>query len=298
MARTLKKIYRYADKFGSGLAERRLTTYAAACAYYIFMSLVPLIMLVISLLQFTPLSEELVLDAISEYVPDALYQLVESIVQGIYSGGEVALTVSILLTVWSASASMKALMRGMDSVYDAKRREDYFVFSFRACVYMVIFVLMLLLSLVVLVYGEQVQDLIVSYMPSNRFFQVVFRVINLRFIVILSVLTVVFSVLYKWMPAKKVRYTEQLPGSLFSAVAWMAFSYIFSFYVSLSDRFGAYGFIGTIMVAMMWLFYCFYFLLIGGYINRLLEQRRARVERQAAYEAVHAKKEEKHRKQG
>ena len=38
-------------------------------------------MLVISLLQFTPLSEELVLDAISEYVPDALYQLVESIVQ-------------------------------------------------------------------------------------------------------------------------------------------------------------------------------------------------------------------------
>ena len=100
MERKLKMLYKCADKFGSGLAERRLTTYAAACAYYIFMSLVPLIMLVISLLQFTPLSEELVLDAISEYVPDALYQLVESIVQGIYSGGEVALTVSVLLTVW------------------------------------------------------------------------------------------------------------------------------------------------------------------------------------------------------
>lgn len=298
MERKLKMLYKCADKFGSGLAERRLTTYAAACAYYIFMSLVPLIMLVISLLQFTPLSEELVLDAISEYVPDALYQLVESIVQGIYSGGEVALTVSVLLTVWSASASMKALMRGMDSVYDARRKEDYFVFSFRACVYMVIFVVMLLLSLVVLVYGEQVQDLIVSYMPDNRFLQVVFRVINLRFIVILALLTVVFSVLYKWMPAKKVRYTEQLPGSLFSAVSWMLFSYIFSFYVSLSNRFGAYGYIGTIMVAMMWLFYCFYFLLIGGYINRLLEQRRVRLERQDAYEAAMEKQGKKHRKQG
>ena len=32
MARRLKKIYRYADKFGSGLAERRLTTYAAISA--------------------------------------------------------------------------------------------------------------------------------------------------------------------------------------------------------------------------------------------------------------------------
>ena len=87
-------------------------------------------------------------------------------------------------------------------------------------------------------------------------------------------------------------------GSLFSAVSWMLFSYIFSFYVSLSNRFGAYGYIGTIMVAMMWLFYCFYFLLIGGYINRLLEQRRVRLERQDAYEAAMEKQGKKHRKQG
>lgn len=281
----LKKIYDAADRFGSGLSERRLTTYSAACAYYIFMSLVPLVMLVVSLLQFTPLSEELVLDAVSEYVPESLYRIVESIVQGIYSGGGVALTVSIFLTIWSAAASMKALMRGMDSVYDARRREDYFVFSFRACVYMVIFVLMLLLSLIVMVYGEQVQDLIISYLPANRFLQFVFRVINLRFIIVLSILVVVFSVLYKWMPAKKMHYTEQLPGALFSGVSWMLFSYIFSFYISLSNRFGAYGYIGTIMVAMMWLFYCFYFLLIGGYINYLLEQRRARREKRADYEA-------------
>ena len=122
----LKKIYGVADNFGSGLSERRLTTYSAACAYYMFMSLVPMVMLVVSLLQFTPLSEELVLDAVSEYVPESLYRIVESIVQGIYSGGGVALTVSIFLTIWSAAASMKALMRGMDSVYDARRREGLF----------------------------------------------------------------------------------------------------------------------------------------------------------------------------
>ena len=110
--------------------------------------------------------------------------------------------------------------------------------------------------------------MIVSYMPSNRFFQVVFRVINLRFIVILSVLTVVFSVLYKWMPAKKVRYTAQLRGSLFSAVAGWRFRTSSPSTSRSPTASGAYGFFGTIMVAMMWLFYCFYFLLIGGYINR------------------------------
>lgn len=61
-----------------------------------------------------------------------LYEIVDYIVSSIYNGGRVALTVSILLTLWSASACMKALMRGMDSVYDAERREDYIRFSIRA----------------------------------------------------------------------------------------------------------------------------------------------------------------------
>ena len=50
---------------------------------------------------------------------------------------------------------------------------------------------------------------------------------------------------------------------------------MFSLYVSISDKFGAYGYIGTIMVAMMWMYYCFMFLLIGGCINAVIEQRRA-----------------------
>ena len=62
---------------------------------------------------------------------------------------------------------------------------------------------------------------------------------------------------------KNLKYRRQLPGAVFSAVVWAAFSFIFSFYVSLSDKFGAYGYIGTIMVAMIWIFYCFYFLLMG-----------------------------------
>lgn len=90
--------------------------------------------------QYTPLTRDVVLEAVADYVPESLYEIVDYIVTSIYNGGRVALTVSILLTLWSASACMKALLRGMDSVYDAERREDYIRFSLRACFYMVIFV--------------------------------------------------------------------------------------------------------------------------------------------------------------
>lgn len=276
MKDTLRDIYDAVDEFFSGMGSRRLTTYSSSCAYYLFMSLVPVIMLLVSVLQYTPLTRDVVLEAVADYVPDSLYEIVYFIVTSIYSGGRVALTVSILLTIWSASACMKALLRGMDSVYDAERKEDYIRFSLRACFYMIIFVFILMLSFFVMVYGGKILDYIEQSMPVNHSLDFLFTLAKyLRFVIILALLALVFCLLYKWMPARRLKFRRQLPGAVFSSVAWAAFSFIFSFYVSLSDRFGAYGYIGTIMVAMIWIFYCFYFLLLGGFINHYIEMKRA-----------------------
>ena len=279
MKDTLRDIYDAVDEFFSGMGSRRLTTYSSSCAYYLFMSLVPVIMLLVSVLQYTPLTRDVVLEAVADYVPDSLYEIVYFIVTSIYNGGRVALTVSILLTIWSASACMKALLRGMDSVYDAERKEDYIRFSLRACFYMIIFVFILMLSFFVMVYGGKILDYIEQSMPVNHSLDFLFTLAkHLRFVIILALLALVFCLLYKWMPARRLKFRRQLPGAVFSSVAWAAFSFIFSFYVSLSDRFGAYGYIGTIMVAMIWIFYCFYFLLLGGFINHYIEMKRAEPE--------------------
>ena len=276
MKGTLRDIYDAVDEFSKGMSRRRITTYSAACAYYLFMSLIPMIMLLVSVIQYTPLTQDMILEAISDYVPDSLYEILNSIISSIYSGGRVALTVSILLTIWSAAASMKALMRGMDSVYDAERHEDFFVFSLRACIYMVVFVLMLLLSFFVMVYGGQILQLLYNFLPHNGAVDWLFDIAGyMRFIVVLAVLALVFSFTYWRMPARKLRYKAQWPGAVFCALSWAVFSVIFSFYVSVSNRFGAYGLIGTVIVAMIWLYYCFYFLLLGGYINHFIDQRRA-----------------------
>ena len=276
MKGTLRDIYDAVDDFSKGMGRRRITTYSAACAYYLFMSLIPMIMLLVSIIQYTPLTQEMILEAISDYVPDSLYEIISSIISSIYSGGRVALTVSILLTIWSAAASMKALMRGMDSMYDAERHEDFFVFSLRACFYMVVLVLVLLLSFFVMVYGGQILQLLYNFLPHNGAVDWLFDIAGyMRFIVVLAVLALVFSFTYWRMPARKLRYKAQWPGAVFCALRWAVFSVIFSFYVSVSNRFGAYGLIGTVIVAMIWLYYCFYFLLLGGYINHFIDQRQA-----------------------
>lgn len=276
MKGTLRDIYDAVDDFSKGMGRRRITTYSAACAYYLFMSLIPMIMLLVSIIQYTPLTQEMILEAISDYVPDSLYEIISSIISSIYSGGRVALTVSILLTIWSAAASMKALMRGMDSMYDAERHEDFFVFSLRACFYMVVLVLVLLLSFFVMVYGGEILQLLYDTLPHGGTLDKLFGTVRyLRYVVVIAVLALVFSFTYWRMPARKLRYKAQWPGAAFCAVSWSVFSVIFSVYVSVSNRFGAYGVIGTVIVAMIWLYYCFYFLLLGGYINHYIAERRA-----------------------
>ena len=127
-----------------------------------------------------------------------------------------------------------------------------------------------------MVYGGQILQLLYNFLPHNGAVDWLFDIAGyMRFIVVLAVLALVFSFTYWRMPARKLRYKAQWPGAVFCALSWAVFSVIFSFYVSVSNRFGAYGLIGTVIVAMIWLYYCFYFLLLGGYINHFIDQRRA-----------------------
>ena len=234
-------------EFSDGIIKRKISTFAAAGAYYLFMSLIPMIMMMCAILQYTPLTEELAMGVLSEYVPESMYALVSSIVSTIYSGGGAALTISIVLAIWSSSKSMKAMMRGMDAVYGVEREESIIVFNVRAFIYMIVFA---------------VVDSILNMLKY------------MRFLVVMVLLALVFMLLYRWMPVVKMGYAQQQPGAAFTAVVWVLFSSIFSLYVSLSNEFGAYGVIGTIIVAMMWMYFCIYFLLIGGYINHFIYLRR------------------------
>ena len=262
-------------EFSDGIIKRKISTFAAAGAYYLFMSLIPMIMMMCAILQYTPLTEELAMGVLSEYVPESMYALVSSIVSTIYSGGGAALTISIVLAIWSSSKSMKAMMRGMDAVYGVEREESIIVFNVRAFIYMIVFAVIFITSLTVMVYGEKILNMIRYFLPGSAVVDSILNMLKyMRFLVVMVLLALVFMLLYRWMPVVKMGYAQQQPGAAFTAVVWVLFSSIFSLYVSLSNEFGAYGVIGTIIVAMMWMYFCIYFLLIGGYINHFIYLRR------------------------
>jgi len=236
------------------------------------MSLVPIVMILCCLLPYTPINEEYVLNAVDTYFSASLGNIVRKIVSAIYASNSATLTVSILMTLFSASASMKALIRGMNAAYDVKKLPGFLPLTVLSLLYMVLLVVALLLSLIVMVYGEKIAKLIIYYIPALSVTGEM--IIGMRFSAVLVLLFIFFLVLYKIMPSERGRWADQIPGAIFSAVTWVGFSWAFAQYVNISDKYGAYGVIGTIMVAMMWMYYILFFLLIGGYINSRLAAKK------------------------
>ena len=79
--------------------------------------------------------------------------------------------------------------------------------------------------------------------------------------------------IYRFLPNHKVRLRYQLPGAIFTAFGWALASFIFSIYMDIFRGFSSmYGSLTTIVLIMLWLYFCMYVLLLGGEINLFVEE--------------------------
>ncbi len=269
----IKRAFAVTVDFFDGIGARKIWTFAAAAAFYLFLSLVPILGLVCSLLPYTPLTEEIFLGFLHRFAPQELYSILAGIITSIYDSSTTTLSVTAVVSVWSASLSMLALMRGMDAAHDLTRRENFLVFRLRAIFFMIIALAAVLLTLCGIVYGGKIIDLIAAHLGGSWAEDLLFAIVRIgRYPVMMLFLYLTFLLLYTWMPAGRRKLTRQWPGAAFATVAWLVFSWAFSLYVGYSDRYGVYGILGTVIVALLWIYYCFFILLVGAYINRFVRE--------------------------
>ena len=87
-----------------------------------------------------------------------------------------------------------------------------------------------------------------------------------------TVLVIFSLMLYRYLPNRRGRFRDQLPGAMFAAVGWMVISWVFSIYLDVFKGFSnMYGSLTTIVLIMLWMYFCMYCILIGGEFNVLME---------------------------
>ena len=93
----------------------------------------------------------------------------------------------------------------------------------------------------------------------------------LRFALPVIPMLFVLTLLFMFVPNQKVKFREAIPGALFSLIAWMVVSAIFSLYVSTMGNYSVlYGSLGAIIVLMLWFYLIGIIFVMGGELNALL----------------------------
>lgn len=261
-----KKLVCILRDFSAQMKKQNISAFAASTAFFFFLSLVPMLIMICTIIPYTPLTEQNLLTAITDVTPDVMDPLVESLVDEVYAKSAGILSIAIVATLWSAAKGVMALMRGLNAINDVDEERNYFFVRTISSFYTLIMLIVVILSLFLMVFGNQLVDLALHRFPQLQL--LVSFAMNFRFIFVWAVLTLLFAMIYAYIPNIKLKFKEQIPGAMFSAIVWSIFSWCFSVYVDWEESSGVYGSLSIIIIVMLWMYFCMYIIMVGAYLNR------------------------------
>lgn len=254
------------------IRDDNVSAFAAQSTLFIILSFFPFLMLLMTLVQYTPLSEEMLLHFVDSFVPINFRQILESLIGELYSAESVGfIVISIISVLWSAGKGFVSLIDGLNSVFEIKERRNWVIIRLYAILYTVVFIVLIILCAVVFLLGSQLLSLITRYAPVIA--NLIEKIIQLRGLISILLFTLFFTFLYVAIPHKHTKILRQVPGALFSALGWTLFSYGFAYYITISNRISLiYGSLSSAIMIILWLYICMYIFLIGAEINMYVEQ--------------------------
>lgn len=264
--RTRVRLYYILKDFSAQMTKKNISAFAASAAFFLFLSMVPLLMSLCAILPYTSLTADNLITAILKVMPNAIEDFVSRVVYDVYARSAGTITIFAILTIWSAAKAMLALIQGLNEVNDIEEKRNYFVLRSIACVYTLIMLVAIILSIFIMVFGNVIVNLLLKDLPHLKI--IVQLIMRFRFLFSWFVLTLIFAMIYTFVPGVKLRFKRQLPGAAFSAVVWSVASYVFAVYVESFNGFGTYGSLTTVVILMFWFYMMMYILLIGAHINR------------------------------
>lgn len=256
------------------LSRQRIGIHAAGAGYFIVLSVFPLLVLVLALLRYTGLQVETLTDLIGAYLPDALLPSAKRLIISTYrntSGAVISL--SALTGLWSASRGVYGLLTGLNIIYEVPENRGYFYTRGISMFYTLLFLLMLLATLVLNVFGTTLLQAIP--LVDVGLLQFLWDIVDWRFLLMLLLQTGLFSAMFMALPNRRNTFRESLPGALLASVGWLVFSNLYSVYVShFSNYANVYGSVYAVALSMLWLYFCISIVFYGGALNHYLSKNK------------------------
>lgn len=242
---------------------------AAQLAYFFLLSLFPLLIFLVTLLPYLPITQDEMLGVVADFAPGETMFFIETNLNEIMSHQNgTLLSFGIIATIWSASNGLNAIIRAFNKAYDVKESRSFIVARGMAILFTVAMIFVFIVALLLPVFGKQIGMFLFAKLGLSSQFLAIWNM--LRWALSSLIIFFVFLVLYWIAPNKKFKCIDAVPGAVFATVSWLLVSWGFSFYVSNFGNYSAmYGSIGAVIVLLIWFYLSGIIIILGGEINAL-----------------------------
>lgn len=256
------------------MSQDRLTVVAGSVTYYTLLAIFPALGVFVSLyglIADVRLVEHQLIQLSTIFPPEAVRLLGEQMLRlatGKAAGLSAAFIVSLLLSIWSASAGMKSLFDGLNIAYDETEKRNYLVRT--AMTYGFTLALLVFLTLVSAILVAAPILMAALHVREDW-------MIAARWPLVYCVAGGAFCVAYRYGPSRQLaRWRWLIPGSAAAAFLWMAGSAGFSWYLNNVAKLDAtYGSLGTVIGFMLWVWFSVMVVLMGAELNAEIEHQTA-----------------------
>lgn len=241
----IKKIIVYGWKLKEEIVEQKINIYSAGTAFFLFLSLIPILVLTVVLLPFTPIDDVKLLEGFQNLMPEPIGIVLASLMRDAYEKSFEKVSFAVLITLWSAGKGMYFLAKGLNEINKVTEERGYVAQRIIASFYTFILLIILLFSL----------SAELLHLPTAFSF---------------AVQTIVIASIYTVLPNVKQKFLMELPGAVLAAFAWHLYSFAFTVYINYGAGFGSYGRISIIVMFMLWLYFDIYIVFLGAILNKFI----------------------------
>lgn len=235
-------------------------------AFFLFMSIVPLMMLgalIFSKLSFTLIN---VVDIFSEMIPSNVYKLLTPILANVGSNSLSGWYIIVGLIL--ASNGTHSIILASNTLYEIENK-SYIYQRIKALIMIIVASIVFFFILFVLGFGNSILKFVLSLEMFNEVGPKIYNMfLILKWPIAIIVIFILIKVLYTLAPDKKIPSKYVNKGVMFTTIGWVIATSIYSFYATNIANYDLiYGSLSSIMVLLIWVYVMSYILVVGIAIN-------------------------------
>lgn len=277
MGGSVRAVGRMAWEVITGFVAHDCPRMAAAISYYTIFAMPPLLALLALLngkfmtpAQLQTLVSQQVTSLVGVQSAAQIVQVVKEVSQPNLSGFVAILgMVALLFAATSAFVQLQAALNTAWGVAPDPRRNDVHTFLIKRAVsiVMILGVGVLILFLVTVSTVLSAFHGAIEIHASRRLATGALPLADA--LTSLAVVTVLFTIILRYVPDAMIRWRDALVGGLFTGILFTAGKLAIAYYLGRSDLASVYGAAGSLAVALFWVYYSAAILLLGAEFTRV-----------------------------